>query len=90
MKTLGQTGYEAYRAQSKGVSLATGAPIPEWADMKTEIREAWEAAAFAVLGSATTTAISHHHHHHHHHPVGNEVVVLGDRIISTPAGLKHD
>ena len=48
MKTLGQVGYEAYRAHTGGVSLASGQPIPEWDQLKAEIQAAWEAAGDAV------------------------------------------
>jgi hypothetical protein len=34
---------------SGGVSLVTGFPIPEWDAQYEEIRNAWEAAAAAVI-----------------------------------------
>lgn len=46
--TIGQLGYEAYRAHTGGVSLASGQPIPDWAALKPEIRAAWETSSEAV------------------------------------------
>lgn len=46
--TYGQIAYEAYRAHTGGVSLATGAPIPEWGALPEPIKAAWEAAGAAV------------------------------------------
>jgi hypothetical protein len=48
----GQIAYEAYRADAGGKSLATGAPIPEWDGLKSEIQHAWEAAAKAVMDAS--------------------------------------
>ena len=44
----GQVAYEAYRDCAGGVSLATGDPLPEFAELSAAIRRAWEAAAEAV------------------------------------------
>jgi hypothetical protein len=44
----GQIGYEAYRAHTGGVSLATGQSIPEWQHLKPEIQAAWDAAGTAL------------------------------------------
>ena len=52
-KTLGQIAYEGYAANSDWKSLASGADLPQWADTKPEIREAWEAAAEAVKAEIT-------------------------------------
>lgn len=52
-KTLGQIAYEGYAANSDWKSLASGADLPQWADTKPEIREAWEAAAAAVKAEIT-------------------------------------
>jgi hypothetical protein len=46
---LDQLAYEAYRAHTGGVSLATGQPIPEWDALKPEIRAAWRTSTEAVL-----------------------------------------
>jgi len=46
--TLAQLTYEAYRAHTGGISLATGQPIPEWDALKPEIRGAWETSTEAV------------------------------------------
>lgn len=48
MGTPGQVAYEAYRDEAGGVSLATGDPLPEFAELSYAIRAAWEAAADAV------------------------------------------
>jgi hypothetical protein len=45
----GQVGYEAYRKQSEGKSLASGAPIPEWDKLSGAIRRAWCVAAAAII-----------------------------------------
>jgi hypothetical protein len=45
----GQTAYEAYRAEAGGVSLVTGAPLPDWEELKPEIQQAWVAAAAAAV-----------------------------------------
>lgn len=47
-KTLGQVAYDAYCEKSNWKSLATGADLPQYADTKPEIRDAWEASASAV------------------------------------------
>lgn len=46
--TSGQAAYEAYRKYSNGVSLVSGAPIPEWAELPANIQAAWQAAGQAV------------------------------------------
>ena len=46
---MGQRAYEGYRDHTGGVSLATGGPIPAWADLPPAIRAAWGAAAKALL-----------------------------------------
>lgn len=51
VKTLGQVGYEAYRAHTGGLSLASGLPIPEWDSLNDEIKEAWEIAAAAICAA---------------------------------------
>lgn len=43
-KTLGEIGYEAYRAKSGGKSLVSGADIPPFENLSEAIKEAWEAA----------------------------------------------
>jgi hypothetical protein len=76
MSTLGKTAYEAYFQYADGKSLATGAILPGWDALKSDIREAWEVAAFAVLTAAP---------HHHHWPEGSKVVVFGERAVAEPA-----
>lgn len=51
-KTLGQIGYEAYCEHTGWKSLATGADLPRWADIRESIREAWEIAATAIAQSS--------------------------------------
>jgi hypothetical protein len=48
METPGQVAYDAYRDVAGGVSLVTGTPLPEFAELTAAIRAAWEAAAEAV------------------------------------------
>ncbi len=45
---LGRAAYEAYRAYSGGLSLATGQPIPDWDELPIVIQAAWQASAEAV------------------------------------------
>lgn len=45
---LGAIGYTAYRAQTGGVSLVSGQPIPEWGALPDAIREAWQAAGVQI------------------------------------------
>lgn len=47
--TWGQIAYEAYCVQAGNRSLATGAKLPPWGEQNDEIKDAWEAAAKAVL-----------------------------------------
>jgi hypothetical protein len=49
MASLGQIAYEAYVADSGGVSLVSGAPLPDWASQSPQIQHAWDAAAVAVI-----------------------------------------
>lgn len=49
MRPLGDVAYEAYRQTTGGRSLVSGAPLPGWLDLPEDIREAWRAAADAVL-----------------------------------------
>lgn len=44
-----EVAYEAYRAATGGVSLISGAPIPEWGKLSMGIQRAWGAAADAVI-----------------------------------------
>jgi hypothetical protein len=46
-KSGGQIGYEGYCAATGWKSLVSGADLPQWADLKPEIRAAWESAALA-------------------------------------------
>ncbi len=45
--------YEAYRNHTGGISLATGVKIPEWADLRPDIKAAWMASANAVIAEAS-------------------------------------
>ena len=48
--SLGQVGYEAYCKSSGGVSLVSGAKLPEWPTLSDAIRNAWDAAAESIVG----------------------------------------
>ncbi len=50
-KTLGNIGYDAYRAHTDGKSLISGQPIPEFENLSVPIQNAWEAAGQAVAAS---------------------------------------
>ena len=49
---LEQLAYEAYRAHTGGISLASGQPIPAWDALKPEIQAAWDTSTAAVLTAA--------------------------------------
>ncbi len=44
-KTNGQIAYEAYCEHTGWRSLVSGAQLPDWGNLKSEIQSAWEAAA---------------------------------------------
>lgn len=46
---FGKIAYDAYKDKASGVSLISGATLPEWEDLNGSIQEAWDAAANAVL-----------------------------------------
>lgn len=48
MVDLGRVAYEAYCGNTGWKSLVSGAALPQWDDLKPEIRAAWEVAAEAV------------------------------------------
>lgn len=45
---LGRAAYMAYREDSQGKSLVSGAEIPLWQDLDPRIQQAWNAAAHQV------------------------------------------
>lgn len=47
---IGETAYKAYCATTDNKSLVSGCELPAWAALKPEIKNAWIAAAFAVVG----------------------------------------
>jgi hypothetical protein len=49
MPDLGKVAYDAYFANSKGKSLISGAPLPSWEQQADAIKNAWRAAAEAVV-----------------------------------------
>jgi hypothetical protein len=53
----GQVAYEAYRTQTEGRSLVSGAELPPWDGLSAQIQEAWTVAAAAVLGGAIPTPV---------------------------------
>jgi len=48
---LAEAGYESYRRDAGGVSLATGAKIPEWRHLAPRIQRAWCAAARGIVSA---------------------------------------
>lgn len=48
IKTPGQLAYEAYCETTEWKSAVTGAPLPQWDQVKPEIVKAWENAAVAT------------------------------------------
>lgn len=50
-KTNGQIAYEAYGEHTGWKSLANGKPIPQWLEVKLEIKEAWEKSAAVLVAS---------------------------------------
>ena len=50
--TAGRIAYEAYGAQAGGVSLVSGAELPDWDSLPASIQEAWASAGQAVIDSA--------------------------------------
>lgn len=55
-QSLGEIGYEAYRAHSGGKSLVSGQEIPTFDKLSQPIKDAWEAAANAVASTVVKTA----------------------------------
>lgn len=51
MKTIGQIAYEAY-CEAVGWQSFKADPLPQWPEVKERIKEAWEAAAEAVLANS--------------------------------------
>ena len=51
---LARVAYEGYRNHTGGISLASGQPIPEWEALRQDIKDAWHAAAEAVLYATLT------------------------------------
>ena len=45
----GEIAYEAYKLASDGVSLVSGAPLPEWDEQEPAIRHAWSAVEDGVI-----------------------------------------
>ena len=43
-----EIAYNAYRDHTGGVSLISGAPIPEWESLRSDIQDAWRASAHAL------------------------------------------
>lgn len=49
LELFGRAAYEAYCQCTGGRSAVTGAELPTWDNQRPDIREAWRAAADAVL-----------------------------------------
>jgi hypothetical protein len=47
-KSFGQIGYEAYCERVGWVSVG-GDQLPSWPELRTDLQEAWETAAEAIL-----------------------------------------
>lgn len=52
-KLLAQIAYEAYAAHQDWKNYA-GNPIPDWEQVRNDIKEAWQAAVDAVLETPST------------------------------------
>lgn len=50
----GRTAYDAYARKAKGVSLVSGDRLPPWEDLPKKVKDAWLAAAAAVLSGEIT------------------------------------
>ena len=48
MKSLGQIAYKAYFEACAGKSLISGQSLPQFGDQREDIKNAWEAAAWAA------------------------------------------
>ncbi len=46
----GQVAYDGYFGACGGKSLISGATLPQWHEQDKAIRDAWDAAAAAVIG----------------------------------------
>lgn len=57
---IAEEAHEAYRRHTGGRSLASGQPIPPWADLPPAIQGAWQVAAAWVAGLVTGNG-SHEH-----------------------------
>lgn len=49
MPDVGKIAYEAYCQSSGGLSLISGESLPAWEALDAKIRNAWQAAAQAVV-----------------------------------------
>lgn len=50
----GQLAYEAYCAHTDWKSLISGAPLPQWDDVKPEIKAAWKTVTQALMNECIT------------------------------------
>lgn len=51
LRRLAEAGYESYRANTGGISVATGVQIPEWKMLRPAIQRAWCAAAKGIVAA---------------------------------------
>lgn len=49
MEALAKVAYEAYCAHTGWKSLVSGATLPQWVDVKPEIKAAWEAVVNKLI-----------------------------------------
>lgn len=53
---LAEAGYESYREDTGGISVATGQKIPEWGVLRPAIQRAWCAAARGIAEAIAANA----------------------------------
>lgn len=56
--SLAKCAYDAYCAQTGGVSLISGDKLPDFGTLKTEIQDAWLAAAKAVEAACFSVKVN--------------------------------
>jgi len=53
-----EVAYTAYRNHTGGVSLASGQRIPEWVELRDDIKAAWRASAAALRERVGDSAVA--------------------------------
>lgn len=85
---LDELAYEAYRAHTGGVSLASGQPIPDWDALKPEIKEAWRSSTEAVLFAHGMKHCRDEIHYRHHADYGDPCPSCQVRMSYCPEPLR--